>query len=94
MDVCLVIFTKVFVFNTKRIDLDPLKKSLPELFLLLAFFKTLFNQFNVELRFSLDRFSFLYFPKTSLVRARFRQCLPEFVTPEDVHKLETRKSIS
>jgi hypothetical protein len=28
------------------------------------------------------------------MRARFRQRLPEFVTPEDVHKLETRKSIS
>ncbi len=93
-DGCRIIFTEIFVFDTKRIDADPLEKSLPELFLLLALLETLFNQFNVELWFALDRFAFLYFPETSLMCARFRQRLPELVTPDDVHKLETRKGIS
>ena len=93
-DVCLVIFAKVFVFDTERIDPDPSEKSLPELFLLLTLLETLFNQFSVELRLGLDSFAFLYFPETSLMCARFRQRLPELVTPDDVHKLETRKSIS
>jgi len=93
-DVCLVIFTKIFVFDMERIDPDPSEKSLPELFLLFALLETLFNQFSVELRFALDGFAFLYFPETSLMCARFRQRLPELVTPDDVNKLETRKSIS
>ena len=91
-DIGLVIFTKIFVFDTKGIDPDPFKKPSPEFLLFLALFETLFNQFSVELRFSLDRFSFLHFPKTSLMRPRFRERLPEFVTPEDVYKLEARKS--
>jgi len=93
-DVCLVIFTKIFVFDTERVDPDPSEKSFPEFFLLLALLKTLFNQFSVELRFALDSFASLYFPETSLMCARFRQRLPELVTPDDVHKLETRKTIS
>ena len=78
----------------ERIDPDPSEKSLPELFLLFALLETLFNQFSVELRFALDSFAFLYFPETGLMCARFRQSLPELVTPDDVYKLETRKSIS
>ncbi len=36
----------------ERIDPDPLKKALPQLFLSLGLFKTLLDQFGVELRFA------------------------------------------
>ena len=82
------------LFNAERIDPDLFKKSLPAFFLLLAISETLLNQFHIELRFSLNCFPFLHFPKTGLLRACFRQCLPEFVTPENVDELKARKGIS
>src|SRR5207247_9950500 len=93
-DVARVVLAELLLFDPERIDADLLKKTLPNAFLSLALFETLFDQFRIELRFSLNRFPLLYFPKTSLKRTSCRQCLPEFVAPDDMHKLKTRKSIS
>ncbi len=77
----------------ERIDPDPLKKTLPQLFLSLGLVKTLLDQFGVELRFAQRGLSLLYFPKPGLKGARRGQRLPQFVAPDYVHKAETRKSI-
>jgi len=74
-------------------DADALKEVLPNFLLLEAIFETLFNQPGIKLRFAGGRISFLYFPKVSLSRTRFGQGLPEFVTPDDMHKLKTRKRV-
>ena len=48
----LVILAEFLVFDSERIDADPLKKALPSLLLLRAIFETLLNQLGIELRFS------------------------------------------
>jgi len=56
----------------ERIDPDPLEKALPKLFLSLGLFKTLLDQFRVELRFAQGSLSLLHFPKPGLKCARRR----------------------
>jgi hypothetical protein len=54
----------------------------------------LLNQVRVEPRLSLGAFTFLHFPKICVNSARLRQCLPQFVAPDNAHKLEAPKGIS
>src|SRR5439155_8670224 len=92
-DGALVVLAEFLVFNAERIDADSLEKALPSFFLSLALFETLLDQFRVELRFSLNRFPLLHFPKTSLKRTSCRQRLSEFVASENMYKSKTRKDI-
>ncbi len=62
------------------------------IFLVLEVFQAASNQLRIELRLGHRSFVFLNFPKPSLKSARFRDCLPHLILPQNLHKLKTRKS--
>src|SRR4029077_4653679 len=81
-----VIRGQFFIFNQKRLDADPVKKTGPNEFLATRVFEAVRNQVGVELRFAGSGITFLDFPKSGLRGTGFRDGLAHLVVPNDLNK--------